>query len=154
MSDSATPRAGNATSRTTTDSLGFLLAKAATRWNERLVEALGERGFPEVRASYGSVLLPLFEEDGLRMGSLARRGRLAKQTLTTMVRQMERDGLVRREPDAEDARAWRVFLTERALRLQPAAEAALADLEDRVAERLGSDVAETLRHGLKGVMDL
>jgi len=31
-----------------------------------LVGCFAARGFPEVRASYGSVLLPLFEVDGLR----------------------------------------------------------------------------------------
>jgi DNA-binding MarR family transcriptional regulator len=138
----------------TTQNLGFLLSKAATRWNELLAAALSERGFPEVRPAYGSVLLPLFEADGPRMGPLATRARLAKQTLTTMVRQMERDGLVRREPDPDDGRAWRVFLTERAWRLLPAAEEALADLEARVAERLSAAGIETLRHGLRGVMDL
>jgi hypothetical protein len=43
------------------DNLGFLLAKASQRWNELLQEAFAQAGFPEVRASYGSVLLPLFE---------------------------------------------------------------------------------------------
>jgi len=140
--------------RATTDNLGFLLAKAASRWNEALGDALRERGFPEVRPAYGSVLLPLFEEDGLRMGRLAARARLAKQTLTSMARQLERDGLVRREVDGEDGRAWRLYLTERGRRLLPAAEDALADLEARLAERLSAADAEALRHGLKGVMDL
>jgi hypothetical protein len=35
-------------------------------------------GFPDVRPSHGSILLPLFEEDGLRMGELAARARLSK----------------------------------------------------------------------------
>jgi DNA-binding MarR family transcriptional regulator len=154
MSVPAMPRTGSAQSRATTQSLGFLLAKAATRWNELLVDELAERGFAEVRASYGSVLLPLFEEDGLRMGPLAARGRLAKQTLTSMVRQMERDGLVRREPDPADGRASRVFLTERSRRLRPAAETALADLEARVAEHMSAELTAALRRGLKGVMNL
>src|SRR5215212_5896004 len=94
----------------TTESLGFLLAKASARWNERLARAFSERGFPEVRPAWGSVLLPLYEEDGLRMGELARRSRLAKQTLTTLVPQLERAGLIVRERDSDDARAWRVLL--------------------------------------------
>ena len=66
--------------------LGFLLAKAAAqRWNERLARAFAQRGHREVRPSYGSVLLPLWESDGLRIGRLADRARLSKQTLTTLV---------------------------------------------------------------------
>ena len=89
--------------------LGFLLAKASQRWNEVLYAHFSERGYAEVRPAYGSLLLPLFEEDGLRMGELARRARLAKQTMTTMVRLLERDGLVRRETDPADGRAIRIF---------------------------------------------
>ena len=79
-------------SRLDTGNLGFLLAKASQRWNELLAEGFAEHGFAEVRPSYGSVLLPLFEEDGLRMGQIAERARLSKQTMTTMVRLCERDG--------------------------------------------------------------
>jgi DNA-binding MarR family transcriptional regulator len=64
-----------------------------------------------VRPAYGSILLPLFEADGPRMGQLAERARLSKQTMTTMVRLLERDGLVVRERDAADGRAFRISLT-------------------------------------------
>ena len=123
-------------SRADTGNVGFLLAKASARWNELLSAAFVERGFGEVRPAYGSILLPLFEEDGLRMGELGRRALLTKQTMTTLIAQMERDGLVRREPDPIDARARRVLLTTRAQDFQPIAEAVLADLEARVAEHL------------------
>ena len=56
------------------DDLGFLLAKATQRWNELLHESFRAAGWSEVRPSYGSLLVPLFEEDGLRMGELARLG--------------------------------------------------------------------------------
>src|SRR5215831_6078399 len=88
----------------TQDNLGFLLAKASQRWNELLAGRFAAAGFPEVRPSYGSILIPLYEEDGLRMGEIARRARLSKQTMTTMVRLLERDGLVERRPDPQDGR--------------------------------------------------
>src|SRR5918997_3297212 len=100
--------------RATRANLGFLLAKASQRWNELLYAHFSEHGYGEVRPAYGSLLLPLFEEDGLRMGELGHRARLAKQTMTTMVRLLERDGLVKREPDPSDGRASLVSLTRRA----------------------------------------
>src|SRR5919204_4982171 len=96
---------------TTRANVGFLLAKAGQRWNELLRESFVAAGYPEVSPSYGSLLIPLWEEDGLRMGELARRARLSKQTLTTMARLLERDGLIIRRPDDADARATRVFVT-------------------------------------------
>jgi DNA-binding MarR family transcriptional regulator len=123
--------------RATRQNLGFLLAKASQRWNELLQDAFAREGFPEVRASYGSILIPLFEEDGLRIGEVARRARLSKQTMTTMVRLAERDGLVARRPDASDGRATVVHLTNRGRRLQPVAERILKELDDLAADALG-----------------
>ena len=117
-------------SRATRENLGFLLAKASQRWNELLQEAFAREGFPEVRASYGSVLLPLFEEDGLRIGEVARRARLSKQTMTTMVRLAERDGLVERREDEHDRRATRVHLTQKGRRFKPVAERVLGELDE------------------------
>jgi DNA-binding MarR family transcriptional regulator len=132
----------------TRENLGFLLAKASQRWNELLAAGFSEHGFPEVRPSYGSVLVPLFEEDGLRMGEIARRSRLSKQTMTTMVRLAERDGLVVREPDPEDARAVRVRLSDRAREFAPVAERVLKRLEERVAGILGGSGQRRMRDGL------
>jgi len=123
--------------RATRNNLGFLLAKASQRWNELLQEAFAGEGFPEVRPSYGSVLLPLFEEDGLRMGEIASRARLSKQTMTTMVRLAERDGLVARRSDAADRRATRVHLTAKGVRFKPVAERVLAHLDEIAREALG-----------------
>lgn len=127
------------------DNLGFLLAKASQRWNELLHEAFVAAGFPEVRPAYGSLLVPLFEEDGLRQGELARRARLSKQTLTTMARALERDGLVERRPDPDDARATRLYLTPRAQRLRPVAEEVIAELERRLPARERGDARRILR---------
>jgi len=131
------------------DDLGFLLAKATQRWNELLHERFRAAGWSDVRPSYGSILVPLFEQDGLRMGELARRSRLSKQTMTTMVRLLERERLVRRERDPTDGRAYRVVLTAKARRFEPVAEQTLADLAALAQERLGERRLSALKHDLK-----
>ena len=145
---------GNASGDSNTNNLGFLLAKASQRWNELLAERFSACGFAEVRPSYGSVLLPLFEEDGLRIGQIARRARLSKQTMTTLVRLCERDGLVARERDPEDARAFRICLTRRAREFKPVAEEVLRELDERVLAILGQRRQQALTTALKGVMEL
>jgi DNA-binding MarR family transcriptional regulator len=140
--------------RLDTGNLGFLLAKASHRWNELLAERFVEQGFSEVRPSYGSVLLPLFEEDGLRMGQIAERARLSKQTMTTLVRLCERDVLVVRERDPHDARAFRIKLTKRAKELRPVAGQILRNLDGKMLAALGERDTATLTRALKGVMDL
>jgi DNA-binding MarR family transcriptional regulator len=141
-------------SRPDTGNLGFLLAKASQRWNEMLADAFAERGFTEVRPSYGSVLLPLFEKDGLRMGQIAERARLSKQTMTTMVRLCERDGLVTRQRDSDDRRAFRIYLTDRAKAFRPVAEEVLRVIDQTVLAALGERQKAALARALKGVMDL
>ena len=140
--------------RTTRANLGYLLAKASQRWNELLYEGFVREGYPEVRPSYGSVLIPLFEEDGLRMGEIAERARLSKQTITTMVRLCERDGLVTRRPDPDDGRASRVAMTRKARAFQPAAERVLAELEAAVRDLLGERRVASLRDSARQVADL
>ena len=138
----------------TTANVGFLLAKASQRFNELLGERFAERGFDEVRASYGSVLVPLFERDGLRLGELAAAARLSKQAMTGLVRRCEADGLVERDPDPLDGRAFNVRLTDRGRDVQAAAEEILGELDDELARSLGARDRDALIRALKGVMQL
>ncbi|HET7855330.1 MAG TPA: MarR family transcriptional regulator [Gaiellaceae bacterium] len=139
--------------RLTRDNVGFLLAKASQRWNELLHERFAAAGYPEVRPAYGSLLIPLYEEDGLQQGELGRRARLSKQTMTTMARALEGAGLVERRPDPEDARATRLYLTRRAREFRPVAEEILAELDERVSESLPVRTG-TLKRALRMLADL
>ena len=143
-----------AVSPLTLDNLGFLLAKSSQRWNELLYDRFVAAGFPEVRPAYGSLLIPLYEEDGLRQGELARRARLSKQTMTTMTRALERDGLVERRVDQSDARATQIFLTERARELRPVAEQVLKEVEALVGAALPARSKETLKTALRQIAGL
>jgi MarR family transcriptional regulator for hemolysin len=135
------------------DNLGFLLAKASQCWNELLSELLSQAGFPEVRPAFGSVLVPLAEEDDLRMGELATRARLSKQAMTTLVRSVEEAGLVLRVRDPEDGRAARVRLTRRGREFRPVAEQVLRELGDLMAERLEEDELDRLVNALRKVVE-
>jgi DNA-binding MarR family transcriptional regulator len=141
-------------SHATRANLGYLLAKASQRWNELLAEGFEQEGFGEVRPSYGSVLIPLFEEDGLRIGEIAVRARLSKQTMTTLVRLCERDGLVERRPDPHDGRATRVHLTRKARRFEPVADRVLARLDAEVRGLLGERRAKATGRALGELAEL
>jgi len=136
------------------DDLGFLLAKAAQRWNDLLAARFAAAGHADVRPSYGSVLLPLFEQDGLRMGELARRAWLSKQTMTSMISRLERDGLVERRADPSDARASLIFLTERSRRFAPVASATLRELEALTRRVLGPQQIVATKDALRRLMEI
>lgn len=138
----------------TTTNIGFLLAKASQRFNELLAVRFADRGFPDVRASYGSVLVPLFERDGLRLGELAAMSRLSKQAMTGLVKRCEQDGLVVRERDVDDGRAFRVTLSARGRRFQAVADDVLRELDEELVRSLGTRKHDALSEALKGVIDL
>jgi DNA-binding MarR family transcriptional regulator len=140
--------------RLTTANLGFLLSKASQRWNELLVERFAARGYSEVRPSYGSVLMPLFERDRLRLGEIAARAHLSKQSMTALVRQCEDDGLVRRRRDPADGRAFRVELTPRGREFRGVVDEILGELDAAVLAALGRRQRDALVRALKGVMEL
>jgi DNA-binding MarR family transcriptional regulator len=138
----------------TTANVGFLLAKASQRFNEVLVERLAASGAGEVRASYGSVLVPLFERDGLRLGELAAAARLSKQAITGLVKRCEADGLVERAPDPADGRAFNVRLTARGRAVGEIAAQVLDEIDDQLARSLGGRDRDALVRALRGVMEL
>jgi DNA-binding MarR family transcriptional regulator len=88
------------------------------------------------------------------MGELASRAGLAKQTMTTMVRLLEREGLVSREPDPGDGRASRVRLTAKAQRFRSIAEEVLGELDDLVTLSLGDRRSSRLATDLEEVIAL
>lgn len=65
-----------------------------------------------MKTSYRHLLRPLAIKDGVTQLDLVKISHLKAPTVSTTLRNMEADGLVRRETDKEDARATRVFLTD------------------------------------------
>jgi len=138
----------------TPDDIGFLLAKASQRVNELLMERFAARGYGDVRPSFGSILVPLFDRDGLRLGELAARARLSKQAVTGLVKLCEDADLVVRERDPDDGRAFRIQLSARGRQLRALAERELLSLDAELVASLGKTNHAALRRALKGVIEL
>jgi DNA-binding MarR family transcriptional regulator len=134
--------------------LGYLLARASQRWDALLAERCRLHGFPEVRPAFGSILLPLFQEDGLRMGDLADRARIAKQSMTTLVRDAATAGLVTREIDPGDGRSYRVWLTSRAEEFRAVARLILDEMREHLLQGIDPRSVEILSRSLATIKDL
>lgn len=59
-------------------------------------------------------LLALWEREGISQAELCRLVQVEQPTMANTLNRMERDDLIRREPDPQDRRRALVFLTERA----------------------------------------
>ena len=98
----------------------------------------------ELSRSAASVLGNLRDLGPTRITELAHLEAVTQPTMTTLVTRLERDGLVTRSPDPDDARAVRVAITGEGrqrlarIRAQRAAllDAALGELEPREREAL------------------
>ncbi|HUF89468.1 MAG TPA: MarR family transcriptional regulator [Gemmatimonadota bacterium] len=133
--------------------LGSLLAEGAERWRGRLVETCRNAGFDAVTPTTCQVLWPLFEEDGLPISEVGSRAGLAKSSMTTIVRGLERNGFVRIETDRADHRIRRLWLTPRARELERVLGDGMTRLRHRVTATLGIQGQQQLQQNLVRLLD-
>jgi DNA-binding MarR family transcriptional regulator len=133
--------------------LGDLLTRGASRWQERLVEGCGAAGFEEISPTTCQVLWPLFEQDGLPISEVGQRAGLAKSSMTTIVRGLVKDDLVRLEEDASDHRVRRLYLTRRARELEQVLTDGATRLRHRVTATLGIQGQQQLHRTLQRLLD-
>lgn len=111
------------------ESLGFLLADSA-RLLRREFDARA-RAIGVTRPQW-RVLIVLKREEGINQGELAERLEVEAITVGRMVDRLQEAGLVERQADPGDRRAWRLFLTPRSRALMgelgPVSDRMIADM--------------------------
>ena len=87
----------------------YLMNRIMGRYNASLREEMGDLGLstPKMRA-----LAVLSVMDGLLIGELAIYAVVEQSTFSRALDQLVSDGLVRREADANDSRATRIYITD------------------------------------------
>jgi DNA-binding MarR family transcriptional regulator len=95
-----------------------------------------QHGFDDLRPRHGAVLAYL-DEDGIRLGDLARIAGRNKQTIAAIVDELEQLGYVYRATDPADRRAKLIMPTERGREVIQVSDDILADIEAHYAEQLG-----------------
>jgi DNA-binding MarR family transcriptional regulator len=86
--------------------------------------------------------------DGSRPGELAEAAQVSKQTLGSILDQLERAGYVARVPDPTDGRARLVTMTERGRELVALSLPVVAQIERSWADHLGATRTRQLREAL------
>lgn len=85
------------------------------------------------------LLIALYEEEGAPLSALAEKTRLDRPTVTGLVDRLERDGWAVRQPDLNDRRSYRVFLTPKAQDHREALMHIYKDVNGRLLERFGEE---------------
>lgn len=91
---------------------------------------------------------------GSRLGELAAAAQLPKQTIGSIVDQLEVDGYVRRSPSADDARARLVTITDRGHQLVELSLPVIRDIEASWVRHLGPTQARQLKHALTALAEI
>jgi len=97
------------------ESLGYTL-----HYTNRMAMAILQERIRRYKVAVGQfpILVHLWEEQGITQKALCDLIRVEQPTLANTLKRMERDGLIKRIPDKDDKRQWRIYLTDRALDLK------------------------------------
>ena len=106
----------------------YAASRLITREYQPLLDKLGLT-YPQYL-----VLMILWEEDGLPVNDIAKKLILNTNTITPLLKRMEKEGIIRRKRSGEDERKVMVQLTEKGRALQ--------DEAARIPEQLASRLAE------------
>ncbi|WP_326959683.1 MarR family winged helix-turn-helix transcriptional regulator [Amycolatopsis sp. NBC_01286] len=125
--------------RTATDpDLGVLAGRLLFAVQRELFTTLAARGFGDLNPRHGAVLAYL-DPAGVRATELSRLSGQHKQIVGTLVDELEALGYVERRPDPSDRRAKLIRPTVRGLDQMRTADAIMADMQRRHAQRLGAE---------------
>ena len=91
-----------------TESAGYLMNHIARQFAILLGEGLKPLG---IAPAQFPILLELWQKDGLSQQELVERADLKQATIANTLARMERDGLITREPNPDDARSRLIMLT-------------------------------------------
>ncbi|WP_231930473.1 MarR family winged helix-turn-helix transcriptional regulator [Friedmanniella luteola] len=92
--------------------------------------------------------------DGSRLGELAQAAQVSKQTVGSVVDQLERAGYVSRTPDPTDARARLVLLTDRGRELVELSLPVVRQIESAWQTHLGAARTRELRSALEKLREI
>lgn len=130
----------------------LLMHIAARAAGDRIFTAVHDAGFDDVTIAQSRLLMGI-DAEGTRLGVLAERAQIAKQTATALVDKLERAGYVERVPDPADGRARLVRMTPRARDALPVARAEEDRIESEWRAQLGDELMDQLRTALTALRD-
>lgn len=117
--------------------IGALLRVPWEAVRTRMLTRLRESGFDDFEPAHFTVFrYP--SPDGARPSELAARLGISKQSLSYLLRELERLGYLERRPDPADLRAKRVVVTRRGKGAIAVIRSAVTELEQEWAEQLGA----------------
>lgn len=127
--------------------IGRIMNEAVRVFEQRVLELMREKGFGDLGAAHVNLTRHL-DEDGSRLTELADRAAMTKQSMRELVEQVERAGLVKREPDPDDGRAKIIVFTPAGRKWLEAFGESVATAEMEMADVIGDERLRGARDAL------
>ena len=127
--------------------MGALLRAAWKGVRDHIDEAVKAAGYVDLNSSHVS----LFRHptlDGMRPTDLAGEMQLSKQAVNDLLRDLERQGYIRRDVDPADRRSRLIRLTAKGMKLEDTVRLAAQDAERQLERELGRDRFRSFREAL------
>lgn len=140
------------TSRVDEPNLGLLLFIPYRAMESAVLDELRRHGH-DMSVSQARVFQRIGAK-GSRMNDLAGAAQVSKQTLTSIVDQLEQRGWVRRSPDPADARARVVTITDEGRALIELGRPVVEEMERSWERRLGPHRTAELRRALTDLREI
>jgi DNA-binding MarR family transcriptional regulator len=132
--------------------LGLLLFIPYRHLESAVLEALRDQGH-DIPLNQARVFQRI-DAGGSRLSQLAQASQLSKQTVGSIVDQLERAGYVRRVPDPDDARARLVVVAERGMEAIALGTPVLEGVIDSWRAHLGEATFADLRRSLEALREI
>lgn len=129
--------------RTPEEQIGYLLKRLMHQFRHQVDERL--RRTSDVSFAYLVTLDQLQQEPGVAGARLARRLLVTAQTMTGLLRRLEREGAIERRPDPHNRRADRWYLLPAGLERLNAARSAGAPVMTQMLSRMAPEEIVALR---------
>lgn len=127
--------------------MGSLLRTAWKGVRDHIDEAVKAAGYVDLNRAHVS----LFRHptlDGMRPTDLADEMQLSKQAINDLLRDLERQGYIRRDVDPADRRSRLIRLTAKGMKLEDTVRLAARDAERQLERELGRDRFHSFREAL------
>jgi len=123
------------------------LLRAYYWMDESLQNGLSEAGMG-TRTRTQTMILINVSNGVTRAAELARILGISRQAVQQQVNELEKEDIVTQIPDPSDKRANRIVFSEKGAGLIEQALGSLRQAEDRLAQRIGPELLQQLRHAL------
>ncbi len=131
--------------------IGRLLGRAYFAWQTKTYQAMTEQGFGDIRPAHSPVFRFL-DAGGSMVRDLARQSGMTKQSMTYLVKDLEKKGYLSIAPDLDDRRAKRINLTTQGRAAENALRSLSTGFELQLSNALGERTVSALKDNLDKIV--